>query len=183
VYVSVSKYVRVCVYVCACVFRCICMWPSAQLCCSWWSWMSMSACVWGCMCVWVCVSVGVCVCASMCMCVCLTVHVYLRKETSNLRHPMHLRHPVHDGVDAYDTISIGWGIYIECPKLQVSFRRRATHYWAVSREMTYKDTSSASLPPCVHRTTTSNEQTAPVFAAFFLQKSHYSLCSFAESDL
>ena len=39
-----------------------------------------------------------------------------------------------------------------CLKLQVSFCKRATIYWALSREMRYKDKAShASSPPCTRR--------------------------------
>jgi len=43
----------------------------------------------------------------------------------------------------------GWRRHIRCLKLQVIFRKRATDYRALLREMTCKDkTSYGSSPPC-----------------------------------
>jgi len=69
----------------------------------------------------------------------------LQKMTCNSRHRMGLCHPVVD-VGEY-----GGGVYtgpIGCLKLWVSFRKRATNYRALLREMTYKDKASyeSSLP-------------------------------------
>jgi len=44
----------------------------------------------------------------------------------------------------------GWRRPIGCLKLQVIFRKRATNYRELLREMTYKDkTSYRSAPPCI----------------------------------
>jgi len=44
----------------------------------------------------------------------------------------------------------GWQRPIRCLKLQVIFRKRATHYRALLRKMTYKDKASyGSSPPCI----------------------------------
>jgi len=46
-------------------------------------------------------------------------------------------------------MSTGWRRLIGCLTLQVIFRKRATKYISVLREMTYKDKASyESLPPC-----------------------------------
>jgi len=43
----------------------------------------------------------------------------------------------------------GWQGPIECPKLQVSFRKRATNYRALLQKKTYKDKAfNRSSPPC-----------------------------------
>jgi len=56
-------------------------------------------------------------------------------------------------------IDTGWRRCIGCLKFQVSFRKRATNYRALSQEMTYKDNASyASSPPCTTtRTHTHNK--------------------------
>ena len=47
------------------------------------------------------------------------------------------------------TSSTGWRRLIGCLKLQVIFRKRATNYRALLREMTYKDKASyGPSPPC-----------------------------------
>ena len=46
----------------------------------------------------------------------------------------------------------GWRRPVGCLKMQVIFRKRATNYRSLLREMTYKDESSyGSLPPCTGR--------------------------------
>jgi len=52
----------------------------------------------------------------------------------------------------------GWRRPIECLKLQVIFRKRATNYKALLRKMTYKDKACYDdMPPC-----TSNQSSTPV---------------------
>ena len=47
--------------------------------------------------------------------------------------------------------SKGWGKCIRYPKSQVSSRKRATNYTALSRKMTLKDKAShGSSPPCMY---------------------------------
>ena len=59
----------------------------------------------------------------------------------------HLSSCVAIEIDMYSTI--GWRRPIECLKLQIIFRRRATNYRALLRKMTYKDKARYdSTPPC-----------------------------------
>jgi len=52
-------------------------------------------------------------------------------------------------IDEYRTLSTCWRRCIECLKLQVSFRKRATNYRALFCKITCKDKASpASSPPC-----------------------------------
>jgi len=53
----------------------------------------------------------------------------------------------------HDKISTGWRRPKGCLRLQVSFRKRATNYWALLQEMTCKDKASyASSPPSTELT-------------------------------
>jgi len=51
----------------------------------------------------------------------------------------------------YTEMCTEWRRPVECLKLQVFFRKRATNYRALLRKMTYGDTASyGSSPPCSH---------------------------------
>ena len=73
----------------------------------------------------------------MCMCILRETRIEMEIDTSYHEHTC-----IHQGT--------GWWRLIECLKLQVIFRNRATNYRGLLWKMTYKDKASyRSTPPCI----------------------------------
>ena len=52
-------------------------------------------------------------------------------------------------IDNVATFTTGWRRCIGCLKLQISFRQKATNFWALLQNMTFEDKAfSGSTPPC-----------------------------------
>jgi len=110
--------------------------------------MSPTVQLLACMCMCVCVRARARarVCACVCVCVCLCVGVCVCVCTYTYKNQTNAAQKCPNRTHRCRT---GWRRPIGCLKLQVIFRKRATNYRALFREMTYKDKASHGCsPPC-----------------------------------
>jgi len=74
------------------------------------------------------------------------IHMYIEDIHSS---PVNVNIRLHIRIRVHVHMHTGWRRPIGCLKLQVIFRKRATNYRALLRNMTYKDKASYdSTPPC-----------------------------------
>jgi len=79
-------------------------------------------------------------------------HFYLYISYTHINVYIHTHSVMHTNFYLYTSythinVDTGWRRCVECLKLQVSFRKRATNYRALLRKMTYQDEIST---PCTH---------------------------------
>ena len=157
---------HVCLFVCVCVCICVCRYVCAAILTHFRSKckilttdmrVNVSICLYACMyaCIYVCVFVYLYVCMYVCSYGCVFVCMFVCMHVC-----MHVRIHVCMCIYTYIFMRIymcalskyictGWWRPIGCLKLQVIFRKRATNYRALLREMIYEDKASyVSSPPC-----------------------------------